>query len=448
MDDLFNLAFEDVYRGARDDIKTRLAFYEPLLKSLSQHRDMAKAIDLGCGRGEWLELLRANHIDAQGVDLDEEMLIRCRAYGLKTQKIDAISALKALPDNAVGLVSAFHLIEHLPFESLLVLLKEAFRVLMPGGLLLLETPNPENLAVASQWFYLDPSHQKPLPPELMRFSAEFSGFYRPKILRLNEPSKIQSSANIDLLDLFVSVSPDYALLAQKPADEKTLELFDAVFDKDSGAHLASLATRYQRQEDWKRDDLESRLLQEVASNAAQHLALEGRHQHLEAQHLALEGRHQHLEAQHLALEARYQHLEQLFFKSWAWKVASPFRFINRQYSLLKQQGWRARIKAALKKCATALLPVDRYLREHCPAIHKFCMSILRLLGVNARLHAWYIAKNQAIWVQTFQQAKDLSSETTLSAPPSTQEAIPEYLSKSARKIYLALSTQLQTRREQ
>jgi len=425
MDDLFNLAFEDVYRGARDDIKARLAFYDPILKQLSQHQGMAKAIDLGCGRGEWLELLRAHHIDAQGVDLDEEMLIRCRAYGLKTQKIDAISALKALPENSVGLVSAFHLIEHLPFEVLLHLLKEAFRVLVPGGLLLLETPNPENLSVASQWFYLDPSHQKPLPPELMRFSAEFSGFYRPKILRLNESSKIQSSSNIDLLDLFVGVSPDYALLAQKPADEKILELFDVVFEKGSGADLASLTTRYQRQEDWRRDELEKRLLQEIVANTAQHLALEARHEQL---------------------EARYSNLEQLFFNRWAWRICAPLRLVAKQARLVREYGWRTRFKALLKKCATTLLPLEKYIKVHHPKIHFMIMGALHRLGWHARLRAWYIAKNQASWAQA-KSKEQQNLDFVLHPFDLENDDVYAALSKSSQKIYKALSKQLQRRRE-
>ena len=432
MDDLFNLAFEDVYRGARDDIKARLAFYDPILKQLSQHQGMAKAIDLGCGRGEWLELLRAHHIDAQGVDLDEEMLIRCRAYGLKTQKIDAISALKALPENSVGLVSAFHLIEHLPFEVLLHLLKEAFRVLVPGGLLLLETPNPENLSVASQWFYLDPSHQKPLPPELMRFSAEFSGFYRPKILRLNESSKIQSSSNIDLLDLFVGVSPDYALLAQKPADEKILELFDVVFEKGSGADLASLTTRYQRQEDWRRDELEKRLLQEIVANTAQHLALEARHEQLEARHEQL--------------EARYSNLEQLFFNRWAWRICAPLRLVAKQARLVREYGWRTRFKALLKKCATTLLPLEKYIKVHHPKIHFMIMGALHRLGWHARLRAWYIAKNQASWAQA-KSKEQQNLDFVLHPFDLENDDVYAALSKSSQKIYKALSKQLQRRRE-
>ena len=137
----FYIAFENRYRGSRELIKQRQTSYLPYIAPLKTVYPNLKAIDLGCGRGEWLELLKENGVDASGVDLDDAMLSSCIASNLKVKKIDAISALQELPNASLHIISGFHIAEHLPFEQLIELIHQALRVLSPGGLLILETPN-------------------------------------------------------------------------------------------------------------------------------------------------------------------------------------------------------------------------------------------------------------------------------------------------------------------
>ena len=113
----FYKAFEDRFRGSREQIKTRLNLYRPLLLSLHTGLSNPHAIDLGCGRGEWLEILGDTGFDAMGVDIDDAMLSDCHALGLKVKAGDAFELLQQTNDASVALVSAFHLVEHLPFAS-------------------------------------------------------------------------------------------------------------------------------------------------------------------------------------------------------------------------------------------------------------------------------------------------------------------------------------------
>jgi O-antigen chain-terminating methyltransferase len=157
MSDNFYKAFEDQFRGSRELIKERLRAYQPFIENLPKLDQSGSALDLGCGRGEWLEILGEQKINASGIDLDEGMLSDCRKLGLKVEQGNALTKLSAQADNSLVLISGFHLAEHLSNAELQTLVKEAYRVLKPGGLLILETPNTENISVATINFYFDPS---------------------------------------------------------------------------------------------------------------------------------------------------------------------------------------------------------------------------------------------------------------------------------------------------
>lgn len=230
----FYLEFENRFRGSQELIKSRLSVYLPFVIPLKSIYEELRAVDLGCGRGEWLELLKEKGFQAEGVDLDDAMVNTCRAKGLSVEKADAIEYIEKLDDESVVIVSGFHIIEHIPFESVKKLVENAYRVLKPGGLLILETPNPESLMVSTTEFYIDPTHKRPIPPNLLHFLAEYSGFARVKILRLNEPSRIQSQDVVSLADVFFGISPDYAVVAQKSASKEQMSLFDRAFDKNYG----------------------------------------------------------------------------------------------------------------------------------------------------------------------------------------------------------------------
>jgi SAM-dependent methyltransferase len=241
----FYRAFEDRHRGSRELIKNRLRVYLPFILPIISEVEATLALDLGCGRGEWLELLTENGFTAQGVDLDDDMLAACRQRGLSVETADAINSLGAYADNSLAVVSAFHLVEHLPFDKVQKLVAEALRVLRPGGILIMETPNPENPMVGACHFYLDPSHIRPVPPDLLSFLTEYTGFARQKVMRLQEEPSMHTAATIHLVNVFSSASPDYGVVAQKNAPAHVLELFEAPFQREFGIRIGELAQRFE-----------------------------------------------------------------------------------------------------------------------------------------------------------------------------------------------------------
>ena len=243
--DKFYKSFEDKFRGHRSEIKKRLLAYEPFLQILKQNNENPAAVDLGCGRGEWLEILKQNGFAARGCDLSEEMLKECEKNALEAKKQGAIEFLSELEDSSLALVSAFQLVEHLEFSELCELIKQARRVLKDGGILILETPNPENLRVATLNFYLDVTHVKPIPPMLLEYLCEFEGFSDTFMMRLNSNlsfSEDLENQNVTLRDVLSSVGLDYAVLGLKGGDEKTREAF--LNAAKSGYSFEELADRF------------------------------------------------------------------------------------------------------------------------------------------------------------------------------------------------------------
>ena len=243
--DKFYKSFEDKFRGQRSEIKKRLLAYEPFLQILKQQDEKPAAVDLGCGRGEWLEILKQNGFAARGCDVSEEMIKECEKNALEAKKQGAIEFLSELEDSSLALVSAFQLVEHLEFSELCELIKQARRVLKDGGILILETPNPENLRVATLNFYLDATHVKPIPPMLLEYLCEFEGFNNTFMMRLNSNlnfSEDLENQNVTLRDVLSSVGLDYAVLGLKNGDEKTKEAF--LNAAKSGYSFEELADRF------------------------------------------------------------------------------------------------------------------------------------------------------------------------------------------------------------
>jgi SAM-dependent methyltransferase/phage shock protein A len=247
MSDTFYRDFEDQHRGSREMVKTRLELYLPFVEPFKTLIRNPSALDLGCGRGEWLELMQQHGFQATGVDLDEGMLLACRERDLNAVQADALDYLKSVGTGSQSVVSAFHVVEHISFEQLRQLIDEAQRILIPGGILILETPNPENLVVGTANFYLDPTHLRPLPAKLLSFVAEHAGFGRVKTLFLQESPALATVQHITLLNVLTGVSPDYSVVAQKKASTSICELFDVPFARKYGISLRDLAERYDEQ---------------------------------------------------------------------------------------------------------------------------------------------------------------------------------------------------------
>lgn len=162
--------FEDIFRGSEDVIRDRQGFYLDMLE------DHGPVVDLGCGRGEMLDLLTHAGIAATGVDIDSGMFNRCRAKGHTVKNQDVLEYLEGQADGSIGAIFSAQLIEHLPYENLLKFLELADRKLKPGGLLISETVNPHSI-LAMKAFWIDLSHQKPIFPETAVVLHRLFGFY-------------------------------------------------------------------------------------------------------------------------------------------------------------------------------------------------------------------------------------------------------------------------------
>jgi SAM-dependent methyltransferase len=185
--DAYYLAFENRFRGSREDIMGRVRAFLGDVQAATTAAPGLPVVDLGPGRGEWLDVLRDAGIPAMGVDTNTAMLSDLRARGLVAHEGDALAYVRALPAASVAAVTGFHIAEHLEFSGLAALFREAFRALHPGGVLVFETPNPENLIVGACTFWYDPTHVRPLPPPVLLFMAEQAGFERAEVRRLHPP---------------------------------------------------------------------------------------------------------------------------------------------------------------------------------------------------------------------------------------------------------------------
>lgn len=167
------LELERRYRGTEEEIRERIAAYLPYLRDLPQD---SPVLDLGCGRGEALALLREHGIAGRGVDSSARMVQLCRDRGLEAAEGDLFESLAGVPEGSLGGVVSFHVIEHLPAGALGRLVRLAYRALRRGGVLILETPNPLSVVVAARNFWLDPTHVRPVHPESLKLLYELAGF--------------------------------------------------------------------------------------------------------------------------------------------------------------------------------------------------------------------------------------------------------------------------------
>lgn len=190
------LELEQRYRGTEGEIRQRLERYLPYFEPAE---DLAgPVLDLGCGRGEALELLRDHGVPARGVDSSARMVEHCRRRGLEAEVGDLFELLGGLEEGSLGGVVSFHVIEHLPARELDRLVRLAHRALAPGGVLILETPNPLSLVAGARNFWLDPTHRRPVHPESLRLLYELAGFGDLETLELRPFPQEQRLPELDL----------------------------------------------------------------------------------------------------------------------------------------------------------------------------------------------------------------------------------------------------------
>lgn len=177
--DIDYFLFEQRFRGSREDIKERQWVY------LDYFRGKSKVLDIGCGRGEFVELLMENGIGVQGIDLNEDMVGYCLDRGLPVIQADLFEYLNGLEDNSLEGIFAAQVIEHLEPKSLIHLSELCYRKLKSSGTAVFETINPGNVQAVCKWFYLDPSHIRPVSPELIKFITEAEGFKSKDVIYLS-----------------------------------------------------------------------------------------------------------------------------------------------------------------------------------------------------------------------------------------------------------------------
>jgi O-antigen chain-terminating methyltransferase len=214
--DSMYFALEDTLRGTPEQVKEAVQVYLPVLRDAAITTDI---LDVGCGRGEWLEVLRDNGFQARGIDTNRVVLQRCKELSLDVTEAEALTYLGSLTDSSLNAVTAFHFAEHLPLDALVRFLDEAGRTLKPGGLLILETPNPENLLVGSCNFYLDPTHKNPIPIPTLKLLVEARGFRCQEVMKLHPVASAKIEVKDQLtshLNHFLYGPMNYAVVARKP----------------------------------------------------------------------------------------------------------------------------------------------------------------------------------------------------------------------------------------
>ena len=208
-------AYESRMRGATDVVRDKQRAY------VDDFREAAPVLDLGCGRGEFLALLREAGIQARGVDLDADMVAYACGEGLEVEHIGAVEYLETLEDGALGGVFAAQLLEHLPAPTVVRVLELAAEKLRPGALLVAETINPVS-PIALRNYFADLTHAQPLVPETLVLLARQTGFASVETRFLNEPDEKLAepadptiAANVRRLNELLFAPLDYAIIARK-----------------------------------------------------------------------------------------------------------------------------------------------------------------------------------------------------------------------------------------
>lgn len=224
--DTFYLHYnEKLMPDSREEVKQRaLPYIERIRKwyqDTGRTEGTAKFVDLGCGECEWIELLSENGFDAVGIDSNDAVVekVRRELPNINIVLEDSLQYLKQCEDNSIDLISSFHMVEHMDFLTIITLLKECYRVLKKDGMLIVETPNPQNILTSSYYFYMDPTHIKPIPPELMMFFVEESGFAVREKLLLNplnfEPYEYKEDDPIKDIVFRFNMEQAYSIMAVK-----------------------------------------------------------------------------------------------------------------------------------------------------------------------------------------------------------------------------------------
>lgn len=182
----FEFALQNDFRGTEQETGEKLAIWLDEIREAGDPSVLARHwVDIGCGRGEWLKLAARDGRTITGIDPSPVTVEHCRAINLRAEQADGISWLRKQEDGKFGVITAFHVVEHLPMPALIDLAGLVTKKLAPGGLFAIETPNPANLQMGAHLFWNDPTHLRPVPVQLMRFIFEYFSLGVVKTLELN-----------------------------------------------------------------------------------------------------------------------------------------------------------------------------------------------------------------------------------------------------------------------
>jgi len=208
--------FEERFRGSPEEVARGQGEYLTFLRDLR-----GPVLDVGSGRGEFLRLLASRGIPARGIEVNPLSVAASRAAGLDVVEGDALEALRAMPSASLGAVVAFQVVEHWSAPATYRFLREARRVLGPGGVLIAETINTDSLS-ALRAFFLDPTHVRPVPPAALEFLVASAGFVDARIVYrspLDDGERlVEATANDAKLNRLLFAPQDYALVAHAPED--------------------------------------------------------------------------------------------------------------------------------------------------------------------------------------------------------------------------------------
>ncbi len=223
VNDINYLAFENKNRGEEEDISRRQEIYLEIFKGCEN------VLDIGCGRGEFVALLRDNNISAKGIDTSEKLVSHCQEKGLNVELADMFDYLKRQEDYSLGGIFCSQVVEHIVPNQILQLLYLANKKLKDNAPIILETINPENVVAVSNWFYMDPTHIRPVHPKTLEFMLEGCGYEvkEVKYLHPNENDKIPPLGLDETKDFDMKMEKvneilfgpqDYACIAYKKQD--------------------------------------------------------------------------------------------------------------------------------------------------------------------------------------------------------------------------------------
>jgi O-antigen chain-terminating methyltransferase len=293
--DDFYRAVQARFEGSADAQRMRLLGYLPFVYPLLHVYPQANVLDLNVGASPWLQLLGEVGFKAASLNMNEPALL---------------TQLAQLPDQSQAIVSAFRLVEYLPFDHVRLIVQESLRILKPGGLLLLEAPNPENLVLGAGGYYAIPNRQPPVMPELLEFVPQYYGYARTKVVRRLDRLKLDADQPLRLIDVLSATSPSYAVIAQKSVADGAQSPVIPAFAQEYGLKLGVLADRFDQDIDQQ--------ISKIRADAAQ---------------------------TELNLQNAFNELEASFL----WRISSPIRWADNQIKRLSNEGVGNRIRAFRQK---------------------------------------------------------------------------------------------------